>query len=317
MKKIAKVLASFAALAFVVAPAVPANAYSEGVAPQDGVITVSTEDDLKEAIADTSITKIILGGNIVSTGDLNIERDNVNIDGAGHSIIRQRDTAGWDTDKNGRGDYVMQFYRVSGSLSNIKLTGGAGALLINGANVTLSGNIDVSGNEFGGIEVSTTDSSMLPEVNFDDAILVDTTESSSAPVMWLDKLTPEQVTVKYNGIQAAADYVDVNNDKNQVVFYLDAKNLDTTNPVYTPLAVDQFHVESSTDPETPDTETPDVTEPTTPVADEENKDNDNEATDVTAPNTGTTIANFALVLTGITVAVLTAVYATRFASAKK
>ena len=53
MKKIAKILASFAALAFVVAPAVPANAYSEGVAPQDGVITVSTEDDLKEAIADT------------------------------------------------------------------------------------------------------------------------------------------------------------------------------------------------------------------------------------------------------------------------
>ena len=59
-----------------------------------------------------------------------------------------------------------------------------------------------------------------------------------------------------------------------------------------------------------DTDTPEVTEP---VKDEESTDE----ADVTAPNTGTTIANFALVLTGITVAVLTAVYATRFASAKK
>ena len=80
---------------------------------------------------------------------------------------------------------------------------------------------------------------------------------------------------------------------------------------------DKTHVveyEEPTNPETPvnpdDSETPDVTEP---VKDEESTDE----ADVTAPNTGTTIANFALVLTGITVAVLTAVYATRFASARK
>ena len=59
-------------------------------------------------------------------------------------------------------------------------------------------------------------------------------------------------------------------------------------------------------------EVPDTTDP---VTDDEEAATDE--ADVTAPNTGTTIANFALVLTGITVAVLTAVYATRFASAKK
>lgn len=59
----------------------------------------------------------------------------------------------------------------------------------------------------------------------------------------------------------------------------------------------------------PTPETPDVTEPV-----DEGKDTE---TDVTAPNTGVTIANIALVVTGAVVAILTAVYATRFASARK
>lgn len=47
---------------------------------------------------------------------------------------------------------------------------------------------------------------------------------------------------------------------------------------------------------------------------DEGKDTD---ADVTAPNTGAVIANASLVVLGIAVAVLTAVYAARFANARK
>ena len=66
---------------------------------------------------------------------------------------------------------------------------------------------------------------------------------------------------------------------------------------------------SDVDPGT-DTPTPDVTEPV------QDTDSDNQA-DVAAPNTGSQIVNVAAIVGVVIAAIAAAVYATRFASAKK
>ena len=75
--------------------------------------------------------------------------------------------------------------------------------------------------------------------------------------------------------------------------------------------LNEYRVTPIADEQEPTPETPEVTEPVedeTPATDE---------ADVTAPNTGAMIANASLVVLGIAVAVLTAVYAARFANARK
>ena len=52
------------------------------------------------------------------------------------------------------GSYGIQAYQSKVTLKNISVTGADGGILVNGAEVVLEGVVDVSGNEFGGIEVS-------------------------------------------------------------------------------------------------------------------------------------------------------------------
>jgi hypothetical protein len=73
----------------------------------------------------------------------------VTINGNNKTITFTGDETGW------QGNYVLHVYNTTGvTIKDIKLTGGDAALLVNGSEVTLTGAIDVSGNEFGGIESS-------------------------------------------------------------------------------------------------------------------------------------------------------------------
>ena len=168
----------------------------------------------------------------------------------------------------------------------------------------------MSGN-FGGIGLSQGGGvTEVPTLNIaNGAVLNYTGESVTTPAIYQDEKTAE-VSVKYDGIEAAAK---VNDGSGKVYFYFDTANAPVDQQGFTMLSDEELNqyretpiadVEEPTDPETPD-----VTEPV-----DEGKDTE---ADVTAPNTGATIANIALVVTGAVVAILTAVYATRFASARK
>lgn len=300
MKKIAKVLASFAALAFVVAPAVPASAY-EADAVVDGAVTVSTYADFEQAIEDATVSTINLGGNIDAPGKISILRD-VTIDGDGHTI-KFDGTIGWKSN-------FLQVYKATATVKDLTVEGGNLAFFVNGGTLNIEGTVNISGN-FGGIGLSQGGGvTEVPTLNIaNGAVLNYTGESVTTPAIYQDEKTAE-VSVKYDGIEAAAK---VNDGSGKVYFYFDTANAPVDQQGFTMLSDEELNqyretpiadVEEPTDPETPD-----VTEPV-----DEGKDAE---ADVTAPNTGTTIANFALVLTGVAVAVLTAVYATRFASAKK
>lgn len=318
MKKIAKVLAGFAALAFVVAPAVPASAY-EADAVVDGAVTVSTYADFEQALKDTTVSTINLGGDIDVPVDTKVDANaakgrvdimrNVTINGKDYAVKFDGST-GWKSN-------FLQVYKSTVTVKDLTVEDGNLAFFVNGGTLNIEGTVNISGN-FGGIGLSQGGGvTEVPALNIGAGAVVNYTgESATTPAIYQDENTAD-ISVKYDGIKAGASLTD---GSGKVYFYFNAANAPAAGTDgFTALSDEQLDAYRETpiaEEEVPgdntdtDTETPEVTEP---VKDEESTDE----ADVTAPNTGTTIANFALVLTGITVAVLTAVYATRFASAKK
>lgn len=303
MNKLAKVLAGFAALAFVVTPAVSVSAYSEGVTVTDGAVTVSTYADFQEALGDTSVNTINLDGNFEAPGKINIERA-ITINGRGHAIKFDGSTE-WKSN-------FLQIYKATATVKDLTVEGGNLAFFVNGGTLNLEGTIDMSGN-FGGIGLSQGKNvAEVPTLNIAEGAVVNYTgESATTPAIYQDENTAE-VSVKYNGIKAGASLTD---GSGKIYFYFDAANAPVDEEGYTMLSDEQlneYRVTPIADEQEPTPETPEVTEPVedeTPATDE--------GADVTAPNTGATIANIALVVTGAVIAILTAVYATRFASARK
>ena len=302
MKKIAKVLASFDALSFVVAPAVPASAY-EADAVVDGAVKVSTYADFEQAIGDATVSTIKLDGNIDAPGKISILRD-VTIDGGGHTI-KFNGHIDWKSN-------FLQVYKATATVKDLTVKDGNLAFFVNGGTLNLEGTINMSGN-FGGIGISQGENVIaVPAVNFADGVKVtyadegrETPKGAPAPAIYSEA---DSFELKFDGINAAV----YNVAESQDFLYFDASKAPevSADGAFTALDVDDYRVTPIADTEKPtDPETPDVTEPV-----DEGKDTE---ADVTAPNTGATIANIALVVTGAVVAILTAVYATRFASARK
>lgn len=210
---------------------------------EEGVAVVKNEEELLAALADKSVTTIQLADNITTTAKVNIIRD-VTIDGQNYKITLSGDHTTWDS------TYVIQVYKSNVTLKNIALTGANGGLLINGANVTVEGTLDVSGNHFGGIELGMGDNvNDYPVVNFDNANIVNTTESSTVPTIWSDGVDQDKVTVKYNGVEAAA----YENVKGQVQLFLNTENT-PEGENYTALDADNYRPEAIEEPTTPPTE---------------------------------------------------------------
>lgn len=96
--------------------------------------------------------------------------------------VEMAGSTGW------QGNYAVQAYKADNVvINNYKGFGGDAALLVNGSKVILTGHIDVSGNEFGGIEVSkgqgvTTE----PQLIANEASFVNTTEEHGKPTIWED-----------------------------------------------------------------------------------------------------------------------------------
>lgn len=187
------------------------------------VINVGNIDDLKLALEDETIKTINLTADITGiTETLNIKHT-VTIDGknntnnytlsftaalndeengkrngllitAANSAIKNLNVVmGNDpTDDDWHGLYGIQVYNAKGvTLNNVSSTKGEGGILINGSEVTMSGTIDVSGNEVGGIEVSkgevSNDAKPLDKsiLNITDATIINEDETKATPAMWI------------------------------------------------------------------------------------------------------------------------------------
>lgn len=212
---------------------------------EEGIAVVKDEAELLAALNNSEVTTIQLANDITTTAkvNVNVTRD-VIIDGQNHKITLSGDHTAWDS------TYVIHVYKSNVTLKNIALTGANGGLLINGANVTVEGTLDVSGNHFGGIELGMGDNvTDYPVVNFDNANIVNTTESSTVPTIWSDGVDQDKVTVKYNGVEAAA----YENVKGQVQLFLNTENT-PEGANYTALDADNYRPEAIGEPTTPPTE---------------------------------------------------------------
>ena len=304
MKKSFGIIAGLATLAFIAMPGTPAGA--EPVYSEDGTVaTVKTYEDFSTAVANANVSTIKLDEKIVVPEKVNITHS-MTIDGNNNTIDIKHE-AEWDS-------RYLQVYSQSDpievTMRNITFTGGDLSVFVNGGTLNLEGAINLSGN-YGGIGISQGKNVIaVPAVNFADGVKVtyadeghETPKGAPAPAIYSETNSFE---LKFDGINAAV----YNVAENQAFLYFDASKAPEVSAAFTALDVDDYRVTPIADTEKPtDPETPDVTEPV-----DEGKDTE---ADVTAPNTGATIANIALVVTGAVVAILTAVYATRFASARK
>lgn len=139
--------------------------------------------ELKAALANTDITTINITADFDTAEKILVSRA-VTINGGSKTITFTGNIAAW------QGNYVIQVYNTTGvTIKDIKLIGADAALLVNNSSVTLTGAIDVSGNEFGGIE-----SSGVAVANVSGATLTNGSEAYALPTLWEDGINGDTVT---------------------------------------------------------------------------------------------------------------------------
>ena len=195
---------------------------------------VSTEQDLKEAISNGEELVKLTDNITVEEGNLTLGEvkyfdgngKTITFGSTGQNLVALKDatienvtventvaTEDWSS------TYGIQCYNGTYTLKNVTSKGGNAGILVNSSNVTLQGTIDVSGNKFGGIEVSKSSSPQLPNatLNINGATIVNTTEEYAKPTIWTDG---EGNTV--NGAETM--FTDSEIKEGQVQYYLVESN---------------------------------------------------------------------------------------------
>ncbi|WML46182.1 pectate lyase-like adhesive domain-containing protein [Neobacillus sp. PS3-40] len=170
---------------------------------------VKSLEELKAALADETKTTINVTASFSTTEKIVVSRP-VTINGGNNTITFTGDITGW------QGNYVLQVYSTTGvTVSDLKLQGADGGLLVNGSAVTLTGTIDVSGNEYGGIEVGKGSGVQAdPSLTVTNANFVNSTEAYGLPTIWEDGVTGK--VIGFGGKQIIKD--------TQPQYYLNAEN---------------------------------------------------------------------------------------------
>ena len=215
-------------------------------------LNIKDEAGLKAAL-DSEATDLKLVANISDiSGTIKVDRE-VAIDGGNHTLsFTDALNDGADGERNGillttgskdssiknlnivmspkaqwQGAYGIQVYNSTGvTLENVSATGSDAGLIVNGSKVVLKGTIDVSGNEFGGIEVSKgTAEGLLPsELNVEAATLVNTTEAYAKPTIWVIKEQGALVSTEELIELSTENENAVVGKEDQVQFYLKEAN---------------------------------------------------------------------------------------------
>lgn len=181
----------------------------------DEKVTVKDTESLQNAFNNPNVKEITLDADLPPlTGEMRCT-SGVTFDGNGHTLtfsntgrnlvflkpsviknVKIVNTAG--TAKKGSAKasgadvwsstYGMQLFNGVYTVENFSCTGCNAALLCNSADVTISGEIDVSGNGFGGIEVSKSAgvTQVSPVLRVQGAIIKNTTEKYAKPTIWID-----------------------------------------------------------------------------------------------------------------------------------
>lgn len=186
---------------------------TNAVDPNSNIANVKTMEELKAALANANKSIINITESFNVTEKILVNRP-ITINGGNNTIAFTGDAAGW------QGNYVIHVYSTTGvNISNVKLTGADGALLVNGSEVELTGNIDVTGNEYGGIEVSKGSAvTTEPKLTVTGATFTNISESYGLPTIWEDQVTGKLIANSGQFVSNATVKT------GQVQYYIAAKN---------------------------------------------------------------------------------------------
>jgi len=191
----------------------------------DAVKTINIKKDIDDIGATIVVDRVVTidGGDHLLTfatdfsGLANGERQGILVSADGVTIndlkvaISHKD--GW------QGAYGIQVYDATGVvINNYTGTGADAALLVNGSDVELTGETTVSGNEFGGIEVSRGSEATADSVLTVTGTLVNDTEEYKKPTIWL---VNRQGTVLGEGAPATTNDTAVSG---QTQYYITSSN---------------------------------------------------------------------------------------------
>ena len=144
-------------------------------------------------------------------------KDGIQIVEADNVLIKDLNVQMQDETEKWNGSYGIQAYESTVTLDDVKATGADAGILVNGAEVTLEGVVDVSGNEFGRIEVAKgAEAVTTPKLKGTAANLKnDTEQSSKKPTIWIDKVSElTTAVVEVSGLNEKEA------ERDQVYFYL-------------------------------------------------------------------------------------------------
>lgn len=182
-------------------------------ASASGFARVTDEASLLLAAADRTVTTISLDANVQTTQKVVFSGRSVYIDGNNRSITMVGNNTAWDS------NYVIQAYGISFGTKNLKVSGGDAAIYVNGSTYNVQGMLDVTGNHFGGIEVSqgvgVTSAAVL---NAASATVINSSEVNTKPTAWTDKASSANAAV--NGAFTKTTHIGAN----QHQYYLQAVN---------------------------------------------------------------------------------------------
>ena len=150
-----------------------------------GVAEVNTKQQLKAALANPAVYRINLTGNITTDESFVLNRSNVMINGNHYAITGPNLGGTWVSSGN---NFALKIYRASGvGINSLTITGANAGIQVNGSEVSLSGHNDLSGNVFGGIELTkgsgVTETPVL-NLTHDGGSFTYRTEQTGAPAVW-------------------------------------------------------------------------------------------------------------------------------------
>lgn len=212
--------------------------------PETMTAEAATAEELKDAVSDPEIKVITVTGEITAEEVLSIERsvtikgnsnaksekstitfdniDGIEIVNAGNVTLEDIEVNVINNQIGWQGIYGVQAYGSSKvTLNNVAVTGADGGIIVNGAEAALAGVVDVSGNEFGGIEVSKgVGLETMPKLTGTAENLKNDSESPENPTVWIDKVSElTEAVVKVNGLNSVEK-----SEKNQMHFFLNPEN---------------------------------------------------------------------------------------------
>ena len=207
--------------------------------PNFGKAIIDDASEIAEAINDPEVDTLEINAPITTAAETQIDKP-MTINGNGNTVtqtavgktftltqdseVSNLDIVSTADNTDWHSSYGLQFYTGQHSVSNVKLSGGNAGMIVNGATVNLAGDIDVSNNTFGGIEVSkgTAPGLSAGVLNIGESNIINETETYRKPTIWIDGNTDAEGIV--NGADAFTVVEVQHGDTIQKQFYLNAAN---------------------------------------------------------------------------------------------